>query len=114
MTLNEPSGSCVCCNHVHGFDNRRHIQSDQPYGLNPRRTEQRVQQSLNQIMGSSILRNLESRRDQRAEPREEERLEPTFSLPTVRRFWSTEEEDGSNEPEELRLTDNTFNGPVVG
>ena len=35
-------------------------------------------------------------------------------MPTVRRFWSTEEDDGSNEPEELRLSDNTYNGPVVG
>ena len=35
-------------------------------------------------------------------------------MPTVRRFWSTEEDDGSNEPEKLRLSDNTFNGPVVG
>ena len=82
------------------------IQSDQPYGLNPRRSEQRVQQSLNQILGSSILRSLDTRRGQRQEQ--------TFSLPTVRRFWSTEEDDGSNEPEELRLSDNTYNGPVVG
>ena len=82
------------------------IQSDQPYGLNPRRSEQRVQQSLNQILGYSILRSLDTRRGQRQEQ--------TFSLPTVMRFWSTEEDDGSNESEELRLSDNTYNGPVVG
>ena len=58
------------------------------------------------FLGSSILRSLETSRGGRQEP--------ALSLPTVRRFWSTEEDDGSNEPEELRLSDNTFNGPVVG
>ena len=101
-----------------------HIQSDQPApDYREVGSEQRLQRSLNQILGHTLLRNLETRREQQNlqgfdHRRNQQTLQhPEFSLPTRQRFWTDEDEvaqGNGNGPEEIKLSGDTFNGPVLG
>jgi len=85
-------------------------QSDQPSEF---RRQERFQEPSGRILGSTLLRNLEARRENPQQfSRHQQHQEQEFLLPTFHRY-SNEDDLDDHGPEEVNLSD-TYNGPVLG